>query len=225
MAGREFVEDTVGESGLECVRYESFDPGDTTMLPQLTNIKNSDAETMLIFDASMLGVIASGEAKDLQMDIPIFVVPPMAIPPYLFERPGDMEGDYTVSTAADVVDELPDGHPMKQKVIDFQEAYFAKYGEHPAHDEPIGYDMGYIVEEALKIADPDTCDLETARDQVRDAMEQLHVQGVYWEYEFTPDNHDGTELHPLLALLQIQDDWPAFVDWFDAEDVQEWLGC
>ena len=58
--------------GIEIVADETFNPGDTDMTTQLTKIKNSDAQAVVMWTAGKEAAIIAKNAKDLGIDLPIY---------------------------------------------------------------------------------------------------------------------------------------------------------
>ena len=60
------------KAGVEIVADETLNPGDTDMTAQLTKIKNSDAEAIVMWTAGSEAAIIAKNAKDLGIDLPIY---------------------------------------------------------------------------------------------------------------------------------------------------------
>jgi branched-chain amino acid transport system substrate-binding protein len=168
-------------------------------------------------------VVASKQAKDMRLNIPVFVSPAMVIPEFLETIPEALNGCFSLGGPGDVPDKLPDTHPMKQLILDFRADFLETFGHEPIRHAYFGYDLILITEEALKIADPDLNNVEEARMKLRDAMEQVKITGTFWDYEFTKDEHDGTWLYPEVCVIEVKDGKPTLKNWIKEIKIKEYL--
>ena len=60
------------KAGVEIVADETLNPGDTDMTAQLTKIKNSDAQAIVMWTAGSEAAIIAKNARDLGIDLPIY---------------------------------------------------------------------------------------------------------------------------------------------------------
>ena len=60
------------KAGIEIVADETLNPGDTDMTAQLTKIKNSDAQAIVMWTAGAEAAIIAKNARDLGIDLPIY---------------------------------------------------------------------------------------------------------------------------------------------------------
>jgi branched-chain amino acid transport system substrate-binding protein len=70
--GKEVVSALVGKYGIQIVSDQTFNPGDTDMSTQLTNIKNSGADAVVMWTAGAEAATVVKNAKSLGITLPIY---------------------------------------------------------------------------------------------------------------------------------------------------------
>ena len=114
------------KAGIEIVADETLNPGDTDMTAQLTKIKNSDAQAIVMWTAGKEAAIIAKNAKDLGIDLPIYGSHGIARQEFI-DGAGDAaegvklaagkvlapelygEGSEAATVATDFIDQLPGG--------------------------------------------------------------------------------------------------------------------
>jgi branched-chain amino acid transport system substrate-binding protein len=70
--GRAVVQAEAPKAGIEIVSDQTFNPGDTDMTAQLTKIKGSDAQALLVWTAGKEAATVLKNAADLGLDMPAY---------------------------------------------------------------------------------------------------------------------------------------------------------
>lgn len=96
-----------------------------------------------------------------------------------------------------VADELPFGHPQKDDVTPFKEAYEKTYGEDVSAFGGYAYDAFWITVFAMEQGGAD-------RAAIRDAIENMSLTGVSGEFNFSPKDHNGLDI-TSLEMLTVKD--------------------
>ena len=170
-AGYDVFQAALGAEGIEILTTETFAKGDTDFNPQLTKIKgtNPDAIVVSALAEEAAGIIS--QARQLGLDVPIiggngFNSPKLA------ELAGEA-AEGAVSGAAWLVSAE---HPKNKA---FVEAYSAKYGAAPDQFAAQAYDGAYLIATAIKNAG------STDRTAIRDALGKItNYEGVLGTFSF-----------------------------------------
>lgn len=96
-----------------------------------------------------------------------------------------------------VADELPFGHPQKDDVTPYKEAYEAKYNEDASAFGGYAYDAFWITVFAIEQGG-------ASRSAIRDAIENMSLTGVSGEFGFSPKDHNGLDI-TSLEMLTVKD--------------------
>jgi branched-chain amino acid transport system substrate-binding protein len=189
--------------GIEIVDDETFNPGDTDMSAQLTKIKNSGAEAILMWTAGAEAATIVKNAKDLGIDLPIYGSHGIARREFI-EGAGDAaEGVILPAGKILMPEAYGEGTEAFTVATDFIDRYTAAYGEAPSTFAGYAYDALNIVVEAARSVQGDL-----TPESLRNAIEQTTGWvGTGGTFNFTAEDHNGLTVDDL-TMYQIKDgDW------------------
>jgi branched-chain amino acid transport system substrate-binding protein len=148
--------------------YESFNPSDTDLTPQLGKIKAADVQSIICWTVTPAGVVFLKQAQQLGMD------QMNLIHSYGFvdKRYMDLAGDAAknlllVSVKFPVGAQLPDSDPQKSRIAALTQSFEAKYKRKPNQFAAQTYDAIYLARTAIERAGG------ADRTKVRDALTAL----------------------------------------------------
>jgi len=125
-----------------------------------------------------------------------------------FIRLGGAKVEGTVLAAGSmlVIDDVPDGDPIKKVAQTYIAAYEKQFGVKPATFGANTYDAGLLLQRAipsaLRVAKPGS---EAFRVALREALEQEHdVVGCQGVFNMSPDNHNGMD-ERARVLVPVKD--------------------
>lgn len=182
--------------GLEIVAVESFQPGDSDVTAQLTNIRGEDPDVLFSCASGGDHATVLRGMQQLGMDLPVvlgaggasYEVAALAAE-YLPEA-----GAFSAGSSVLVGEQLPDDFPGRDRAIAFREDYEARFGELPSHPSGLAFDVMLILAEALATAPEDGAAIAEALEQVCD------FQGVLTMYCLSPEDHSGYQLvDPIMV--------------------------
>ena len=196
--GKVFLPQVSPSYNMTIVEEQYFDPGATDVAPQLTNIKNSEAQAIYIWGSSPTAAMAVKQAREMDISLPIIVTPPQ-LDPRLLESFGqyyEMEPSViSVTAKMDVWQQLPDNDPDKAILREFAELYTERYGHPAAMWGVLGGQLTQFIEDGLKRANADPANLEEARSKIRDAFETTtDLDLLVATYSMSPEDHFGVIL-------------------------------
>ena len=189
--------------GMTVVDSETFNPGDTDMTAQLTKIKNTDAQAVLMWTAGPEGTIIAKEMQDLGMKIPL----------YGSHGNGNLQFIQGAGAAANGV-KFPAGKILVPaaygkgsagytQATAFITAYQAAYGAAPTTFAGHAFDAIHILADAAKTVSGDV----TAA-ALRDAIEQTSgYVGISGDFTFSPTDHNGMTPKALVMYEIVNGKW------------------
>lgn len=193
-SGREQLEKHAAEHGITIVMQQTYGNDDKDMTPQLTKIRGSDAQAVVIWATGPGQAIATKNARQLGIKVPLYLS--HAANDFNFVRlAGEAANGVLIpSSKIYVADSLAAGDPQKPVIETFVKEYQAKYGKPPATFAGNGYDAAMMIAEAIRKSGAEKAKL-------RDAIEGLtdHV-GVTAVYSYAPTDHFGAKADSVVML-------------------------
>jgi branched-chain amino acid transport system substrate-binding protein len=194
--GQMTFEQACKNKGIEPAIITKYTPGTTDVTPQITHIKNSGADGLIICGYMGDTAMVLKTAKDMGIEFPI--VSEYAIVGNEFiELAGTYgEGLVTTSLKALVAHDLPDEDIQKAIAVDLYDNYTEKYeffSLYAGH----AWDSLMLLRKALEKIDSgldpsQDKDLKTIRTEVRNNFENLqNIVGQNGVFSYSPDNHNG----------------------------------
>jgi branched-chain amino acid transport system substrate-binding protein len=206
--GKVYLPQLSPDYNLTIVEEQYFDPGATDVAPQLTNIKNSEAQAIFIWGSSPTAAVAVKQAREMGILLPIMATPPQLSPSMIesFGEYYEIEPSLIAITAKiDIWQQLPDSDPDKAMCREFAELCQVEYGHPPAMWSLLGANMIQFIEDGLKRANADPANLEAARSKIRDAFETTeNLNILVGVYTMSPEDHFGA-VREKMVLVTFKD--------------------
>ena len=123
------------------VEEQYFDPGATDLTPQLTNIRNSEAQAIFLWGSSPTASMAVKQARELGISLPIMATPPQVMPNMLesFGDSYELEPPLLATTTKmDIWEQLPDSDRYKALYRDFDQIFTERYDRRPSLWQMLG---------------------------------------------------------------------------------------
>jgi branched-chain amino acid transport system substrate-binding protein len=215
--GRGIFEENMGEVGLTPVIIENYDWGTEDFTPQVTHIKSSGADGLLITGLVDDTVKIIKTVRDLGMDFPI-VSDYAVCGPEFIELGGDyVEGILSTAPRTLVAPDLPADDPQKEICMEVYNWYTGNYGEMSVYCTHL-VDQVNIVALALEHVDPNLDptkdeDVVEIREQLRDGIEKVQgYMGQHGIFSYSPTKHVGL-FEGCYPLLVVQDgEWRLYLE-------------
>lgn len=182
------------ELGLE-VSYEAFAPTDTDLTPQLTRIKNSDAQAVLCWTVTPAGVIFNKQATQLGLTDRTLIHSYGFVSQKYMELAGDTAKNVLlVSVKFPVGEDLPDGDPQKDIIKSLTAKFEAKYGRKPNQYVAQTYDAIMLAHKTLVAGQGD-------KEKARQALEGIqNYHGVGGTFNFSKEHHSGLSKDDIVLI-------------------------
>lgn len=203
-SGKVELEDLAPELGIEIVASERMDVGDTDMTAQLTKIRGTDAEVLIIYSILPEVAIAVKNQYDLGMDLPLYAMGGAAHPKFIeLAGRGAAEGARNLAAKLQFVDQLPDSDPQKPVIGRYNQQYQEAFGTGTDMFGGHAYDAFQIAIHAMEAVGSD-------RAAIRDALEAVDFAGCSGIFQWSPTDHAGMALDSLVKVVVTDGTWQLF---------------
>jgi len=203
--GLPIIEQDAPGLGLTIVANETFNPGDTDMTAQLTKVRASGAQAVLLWTAGKEAATIMKNAEGLGMTsgperLAFFGGSGQARTEFP-QGAGEASEGFTFGTGKSLIpSNWGEGTPQYDAVSEFAARYEAEYGSPPDIFAGHAFDALTIVVAALEKAGPDADGAA-----LRDAIESTNgLLGYGGSFTFSPTDHNGLSSDDL-ARYRFQD--------------------
>ncbi|HCX34629.1 MAG TPA: ABC transporter substrate-binding protein [Rhodocyclaceae bacterium] len=182
--------------GLTLVAQESYGPKDTEMTPQLTKIKGSGAQALLVSGFGQGPSIVTKNYGQLGMSsMPLYQLHGVASKQYIALSGPAAEGVRLPAAGLVVAEQLPANDPQKKVTTDYTKAFKDKWNQDVSTFGGHAYDGLMIAVDAIKRAGG------TDKAKVRDAIEQTRgYMGTGGMVNMSATDHMGLGLDAFRML-------------------------
>ena len=186
--------------GLEIVAEERYNNRDTNMTAQLTSIKGTDAQAIVVWGIGPAPAIITKNARQLGIKTPIFMSHGLADPSFIELAGEAAEGVMMPASRFIVADKLAEDDPRKAFLTEIKRKYEDKYGPVSTHTG-YAYDALRIIEKALKEVGAD-------RAKIRDAIERTRgYVGINGTFNMSAEDHNGLTKDSLVMVKVEKGGW------------------
>ncbi|WP_137843335.1 ABC transporter substrate-binding protein [Microbacterium sp. 2FI] len=197
----ESITELGAERGIELVTTESFEPTATDFTAQLTNIRSSGADAVVIWGINPAAALAQKQYVQLGVGLPVYQSHGVANQSF-FDQAGDAANGAIVPMGRMLVaDQLPDDNPQKAVIEAYIEQYEAEYGEQPNAFGGYAYDAWNIAIAALEDAGTEPSAL---RDAIASTAGYVGVSGVF---DYSPTLRSGLSADSVIIAEARDGSW------------------
>lgn len=198
--GRELVNEKVAEYGLAVVSDQVFKPTDTDMTGQLTVVKSSGADVVLMWSSVSASSIVPKNMGQLNFDVPLVCGNGVAKQEFLDGAGGAGEGVVAFAGKVLAPESYGVGSEAYEVATGFVERYTEEYGVAPDHFAGHAYDGLYLVVEAMKRLDEGFTPMD-----LRDEIEKTSgLPGIGGTFTFSATDHNGMTSNDIV-MYRIED--------------------
>ena len=203
--GRKYLLSESETYGMNILDDQTFSSGDTSMQSQLTHIKGTAAEAVVVWATDKESSIVASDMQALQMTIPLYASHGIANMAFI-ENGGDAaNGVIFPAGKLLIADQVPASDPQQKVLVAYKEDFESRYGAGTISTfGGHAYDAFGIITEALKNMD-DSLDLAESRALLRDEIEKVqNFIGTGGVFSMSPQDHLGMQ-PGSLAMFEIVD--------------------
>lgn len=201
-SGREELLRLAGESGMEVVADERYNPQDTDLSAQLTKIRSAQPQAIVNWSTGPTQILAVKNWRDLGMSsIPLYQSHGFGSRKNLQQLGDAAEGVLLALARVNIGPLLPDADPQKKVIMEYTQAYEAKYKEPISSFGGHAWDSMQLAIAALKAVGPNPA-------KIRDFIENTRgFVGQHGIFNFSPQDHNGLSKDDLMMVVVKKGDW------------------
>lgn len=185
------------EYGITIVAEEKYGTKDPSMSSQLTKIKGTDAQALIVAGTNPGPATIVKEAKQLNFTIPIISSHGSANSKFLELVGNAGEGVLMVAGKLLIPDQVAADDPQSAIIKKFVDGYQAAYNTQPDGFAGYGYDGLNLLVEGLKQAGGDVTKLG-------EVLGKVNYVGVTGEFKFTAEDHNGLTEDSMI-MVEVKD--------------------
>ncbi len=197
---RRGLAETIKGTDIQVVYEDKFEQTDKDMTPQLTKVKASGAQVLIVHAIPPSASIVTKNFRDLGLTIPLMHNHGVGNKPFIDLAGGAAEGVIFPIGKMLVAEGLPDADPQKKVLLDFVKAYEAATGKTRSTFAGHAWDalqMSFIALSKLKANTP----LAQARAQVRDELEKIKgFAGTGGIFNMSAEDHVGLDERSMVLV-------------------------
>jgi branched-chain amino acid transport system substrate-binding protein len=191
------------KAGIRIVASERYARPDTSVTGQTLKLIAAKPDAVLIAAVGGPAVLPQATLYDQGYKGRIYQTHAVATDDFIRLGREKVEGTVLAAGPMLVIDDIPDGDPIKKVAQGYIAAYEKKFGEKPATFGANTYDAGLLLQRAipsaLKVAKPGT---PAFRGALRDALEQERdVIGCQGVFNMSSTNHNGMDERARVLVV------------------------
>lgn len=202
--GVSVIEGAVADFGIEIVASESFNAGDADMTAQLTKIKGTEAEALVMWSAGADAATVLKNADQLQLGIPFYGSHGNARMELVTGAGDAAEGFIFPAGKVLVPEAYGEGTEGYEVATDFIDRYTEEFGEAPSTFAGHAYDALYIIVEALERLGDDEATPEALLAEIEATDNFVGIGGAF---SFSADDHNGLSEDDLVLYEVVDGAW------------------
>ncbi|WP_076999417.1 ABC transporter substrate-binding protein [Variovorax sp. KK3] len=183
--------------GMKVAEDQTYGEKDTDMTPQLTRIKSSPAQAILVFGTGQAPAIIARNYQQLAVKQPLYTTHGQASLEFVRIAGKSSEGVRMPSPALLIASALNAEDPQRKVSVEYAKNFETKYKTDVSTFGGYAHDALYLVVDAIKRAG------STDKDKVRAAIESTKgFVGVSGIYSMTPQDHMGLD-NTAFRMIEI----------------------
>jgi branched-chain amino acid transport system substrate-binding protein len=202
-AGREELKDLASNAGITIVADEVYGPKDTDMTAQLTRIRGTDAQAIVVWGTNPGPAVIARNRMQLGIKIPMYNSHGVASKKFIeLAGPENAEGILLPSGRLLVAEQLPDTHPQKRLLTAYAREYEKRF------NQPVSTFGGHAWDAVMLVAQAVRDGKAATPGAIREALEKIKkFQGTAGEFNFSPQDHNGLTEDAFAMIQIVRGDW------------------
>jgi branched-chain amino acid transport system substrate-binding protein len=202
-AGRDELKALAPQAGMSVVADEVFGPKDTDMTAQLTRIKGTDPQALVVWGTNPGPAVIARNRVQLKIVVPLYMSHGVASKKFIeLAGPENAEGILLPASRLIVEGQLPANHPQKPVLAAYIRDYEARFKQPISTFGGHAYDAVMLLAQAIRTAKS----AEPAA--IRDALEKIRgFQGTAGTFSFSPEDHAGLTEEAFVMVRVTKGDW------------------
>ncbi|PTN34373.1 ABC transporter substrate-binding protein [Desulfonatronum sp. SC1] len=206
-AGREVLQELLPAYGMNMVADEIYGPRDTDMTPQLTKIRGLNPDAIIVWGTNPGPAVIARNRVQLGMQTPMYMSHGVASKRFIELAGEAAEGLILPAGRLAVADQLPEDHPQKALLLEYIQAYEARFNAEVSTFGGYAYDAMMLIAEAINRAG------EATPQAIRDNLEQISgFIGTGGIFEMSAEDHNGLDERAFVMVRITGGDWELLVE-------------
>jgi branched-chain amino acid transport system substrate-binding protein len=201
--GREDIRELAPQMGIVLVADEVFDPKDTDMTAQLTRIKGTDAQAIVVWGTNPGPAVIARNRVQLRVTTPMYMSSGVASKKFIeLAGPENAEGILLPAGRLLVEGQLPAGHPQKKVLAEYIKEYEQRFKQPVSTFGGHAWDAVTLAAQAIRSAKS----AEPAA--IRDALEKIRgFYGTGGGFNFSAEDHSGLTEDAFAMIRITKGEW------------------
>jgi branched-chain amino acid transport system substrate-binding protein len=187
--------------GITVVANESYGSTDTDMTPQLTKIKQTPAQALVVWGTNPGPASIAKNMQQLGMTIPFIGSHGIANKTFITLAGTAANGVVFPAGRMLIPSSIPTGTAWRNAVDKFTADYKTAYGKDADTFAAHGWDAGLILTNAMKTAGTDKALIQST---VQKTKGLVGIDGIY---NYSATNHDGLNVTDLIMIKIVNGQW------------------
>jgi branched-chain amino acid transport system substrate-binding protein len=201
--GREDIKELAPQMGISLVADEVFGPRDTDITAQLTRIKGTAAQVIIVWGTNPGPAVIARNRAQLKITTPLYMSSGVASKRFIeLAGPENAEGILLPAGRLLVEGQLAAHHPQKKVLGGYIKEYERRFQQPVSTFGGHAWDAIMVLAQAIRNANS----AEPAA--IRDAVEKVRgFYGTAGEFTFSPDDHSGLTEEAFAMIRITKGDW------------------
>jgi len=202
-AGRDELKELGVAAGMTIVSDEVFGPKDTDMTAQLTRIKGTAAQAIIVWGTNPGPAVIARNRVQLKIGLPLYMSHGVASPKFIeLAGPENAEGILLPAGRLIAEAQVPAGHPQKAILATYTKEYEARF------KQPISTFGGYAWDAIMLVAQAVKRAHSVEPVAIRDALETTRgFWGTTGEFNFSTEDHAGLTEDAFVMVRITKGNW------------------
>jgi branched-chain amino acid transport system substrate-binding protein len=202
-AGREELKAFAPEAGISLVADEVFGPKDTDMTAQLTRVKGTEAQAIIVWGTNPGPAVIARNRMQLGIKLPLYMSHGVASKKFIeLAGPENAEGILLPAGRLIVEAQLPASDPYKKILSGYIKDYEGRFKQPVSTFGGHAWDAVMLAAQAIRTAKS----AEPAA--IRDAVEKIRgFQGTAGTFSFSPEDHNGLTDEAFVMVRITKGEW------------------
>jgi branched-chain amino acid transport system substrate-binding protein len=207
---RRGLAETLKGTGIELVYEDKFEHADKDMTPQLTRVRTSGAQALIVHAIPPSASIVTKNFRDLGLTIPLLHNHGVGNKPFIDLAGGAAEGVIFPIGKMLVAEDLPATDPQRKTLLDFIAWYEKGTGKPRSTFAGHAWDALQMVFPILANL-PSDLPLPQARARIRDELERIRgFVGTGGIFTMSPEDHVGLDERSMVLVRVTGGRWQYF---------------
>jgi branched-chain amino acid transport system substrate-binding protein len=200
-SGREQLKSQAAKYGITLVSDDTYGPKDTDMTAQLTKIRGSQAQTLIVWGTNPGPAVIAKNAKQLGLKLPLYMSHGVSSKKFIDLAGEAAEGIRLPSGKVLVADVLPNSDSQKKSLLAFVKDYQNHYKAEGDHFGGHAWDAVMLLKGALEQG----ADTPAA---IRDQLEKTrNFHGIGGTFSYSAQDHAGLGKDAFILVEVKNKDW------------------